>query len=90
MIEQVPDLYDGGYWYVVSANPSGDGEGFTPGILFPHYTAWYGAAHVLVRVTAPVSGVPVATIAPEEVIAGAVEAGALQENEKPFGRTGGL
>jgi len=42
VIAQVPELADGGYWYVVASVPDPLEGGQTPGDIPPGWCAWYG------------------------------------------------
>ena len=54
MITQVPELYDGGYWYVVGAKEVvEDGETIAT-VPFAEFVARYSGSDVRVRVVAPI------------------------------------
>jgi len=59
VIAQVPELADGGYWYVVASVPDPLEGGHTPGDIPPNWTAWYGNVDgvdcAVVRMPAPVT-----------------------------------
>jgi len=86
VITQVPELADGGYWYVVSVATDSDLGGVIPAGVSDSYCAWYanvgGIDCAAVRMPAPaaVSSGPDASVA--DVFAG--------EPIKPYGRIGGL
>ena len=92
VVRRPPELADGGYWYVVEAQPNiVDGpegpeeRGIGPGDLPPGWCAWYGTVdgveYAAVRFPAPAL-IPHAVNIP----VGVVLAG---ETGKPFGRVGG-
>lgn len=91
IVAQVPELADGGYWYVLPALPvtEGDLPGWSYGSQFTGGAcAWYaeiaGVMLVAVRTPAPVAGLPVASQArASTVLQGAGYSG------RPYGRIGG-
>lgn len=79
-LETVPELADGGYWYLVQSVPDPELGGQTPGnIPGIGWCAWYSGGLVAVRTPEPVSGVVTVEGSVADVIAGA----------KPYGRIGG-
>lgn len=84
-LETVPELADGGYWYVVEAVPDPDMGGSTPGVV-PGigWCAWYAGSQVVIRTPEPVTGlVAVDGVTAVEVLTAAGYTG------KPYGRIGG-
>ena len=81
MIEaSIPELADGGCWYVVEVVPDPVEAGFTPGYIPGNgWCAWYSGNLVAVRTPEAVSGVPTVDAKVSEVISGV----------KPRGRIGG-
>lgn len=86
MIEaSVPELADGGYWYVVDAVPDPEQGGQTPGnIPGDGWCAWYYNGMAAVRCPEAVVGLVTADLATVNTIL--VGAG---YSAKPFGRVGG-
>lgn len=84
MIEAVPEFADGGYWYAIPAVPSIDAPGWSFGDM--PGCAWYseiaGVVYCTIRVTAPISGLPVADPVSVTDI--------LSSGSKPFARIGGV
>lgn len=91
LINQVPEVGDGGYWYAFPAEQVADETGATalgyPGI--PSGCAWYadisGTVMVAVRTPEPVAGIAAQSIA---TVAGVLAAAGY--TGKPFGRVSGL
>jgi len=85
---QVPEIGDGGYWYVATAIPADDSPGWTFDQI-PKGCAWYaeigGTQMVAVRSPDAVATLPQASLVTvSEILA--------QDgySAKPFGRVGGL
>lgn len=84
-LETVPELADGGYWYVVEAVPDPDIGGQTPGnIPGKGWCAWYADGLVAIRCPEPVAGVNTASAAVADVLA------AAGCSERPRWRVGGI
>ena len=76
----VPEIADGGCWYVVEVVPDSEQGGKTPGdIPGAGWCAWYSGNLVAVRTPEVVSGVPTVDAKVSDVISGV----------KPRGRIGG-
>ncbi len=83
-LQAVPELADGGYWYVTPVVVDAD-QGTSPGeIAGTGWCAWYANGLVAVRCPEPVTGIPTAdpnTVG--EILTAAGYTG------KPVGRVGG-
>jgi len=82
----VPELADGGYWYVSEAVTDPHMGGITAGVGFPSWCAWYaeidGAMYCAVRTPVAMTG---ANPTNDTTVAEIIGSG-----QKPFGRIGGL
>lgn len=89
MIEsQVPEMADGGYWYVVPVMVDPIDGGKSPGdITGTGWCAWYGTVGgqdlVAIRTPEPVSGLDTVDVPVADVLA------AANYLQKPYGRIGG-
>jgi hypothetical protein len=89
MIAQVPELWDGGLWYIVAADT-------TEGTTVPLESSWcanYGTvAGVVYGIVRKVDDaiVPAVDVTFAEVIAAAVAEGSLPGAEKFYARLGGV
>ncbi len=84
-LEPVPELADGGYWYVVDAIPDpelgGQTPGDTPGV---GWCAWYANGQAVIRCPNIITGLPSdPTGRVNEILSAAGYA------DKPYGRVGG-
>ena len=80
MIAQVPELWDGGWWYAVPSVPDPEEGGQTPGeIPGVGWCAWYNDTHAAMRCPEPVL-LPDYGVSPSEIV----------DMSKPYGRVGGL
>jgi hypothetical protein len=84
-LDAVPDLADGGYWYVTPTVIDAD-QGKSPGIVAGvGWCAWYGVVggveYAAVRCPQAVTGFASTSITTSEVLASAAA--------KPYGRVGG-
>ena len=84
-----PELFDGGYWYVIVATVTANEIGLTGFNATPGWCAWYGdvggTLYAAVR-----SPVPVDDALAQGPSATAVLLAAGYSADKPFGRVGGL
>ena len=81
-----PEVFDGGYWYVVPSVPDPVLGGLTPGdIPGVGWCAWYSDGMVVIRTPEAMDGF--AESGTDEVNAVLLSAGA---DYKPYGRIGGL
>ena len=87
---QVPELADGGYWYVVEADTT-DGRS-PPESIGDGWCAQYGTVggtiYAVIRTPVPRT-VPPISVTSADVIAAAVLAGSLPVAEKFYARVGG-
>lgn len=91
MITQAPELWDGGWWYVVEAIPTEDGEGIGTGVGVPHaafYGAVAGVTYAVVRTAEDFVATDVGVDVSEVITAAQIE-GSLPIPSKPFARHGG-
>lgn len=86
MIRQIPELADGGYWYVCEVITDEDGK--RPDMPAADYCAQYGTTHAIVRVLTPIP-ITRQAIRPATVIGEAVASGALPAGVKPYMRLSG-
>lgn len=81
MLNQVPEFYDGGYWYVVSVKVVRDTK--VPAITPPEWTAVYGqfdgVDYALIRSPQPWASAPAAGVTADQLIPAAVAAGYLPQ-----------
>lgn len=76
----VPEIADGGYWYVVEAVFDPDKGGYTPGdIPGKGWCAWYSGTTVSIRTPEPVTNIKTLS----------QDASQLFGDAKPYGRVGG-
>lgn len=88
MIEQPPEIADGGYWYVVKAESNAETGAIEPGsVPGVGWCAWYaeinGVVYAAVRTPKPVTGLNTVDVSVADVLA---QSG---YSVKPFGRIKG-
>lgn len=83
-LQSVPEIADGGYWYVVEAVPDPEQGGQTPGVVpGKGWCAWYANGLVAIRCPEPITGLTTQPQSAAFVLASAGYTG------RPHGRIGG-
>lgn len=88
MIRPVPELADGGYWYVAPLAESGDQPAFDGVEHIAQYGAVSGSTFAILRTVVPITS-PRAPVTVADVLAAATAAGSLPEGAKFYARLRG-